>query len=168
MFAYISASPFVLEGVYGLSPAAFSGVFSLNAMGIIGSSQFSARLVTRTGARPLLVTGLLVGAAGGVGLVVVALTAAPLPLLLLTLFAAISSVGLIAPNATALALQEHGAQAGTASAVVGLGQFVTGAVAAPLTGLVGGAGAVPLAAVVAAFALGAAASVLLTRRAVTA
>ena len=66
-----------------------------------------------------------------------------------------ASVGFIGPNATALALQEHGAQAGTASALVGLGQFVTGALAAPLTGLVGGPGALPLAVVMAGFALAA-------------
>ena len=79
------------------------------------------------------------------------------------LFATMASIGFIAPNATALALQAHGEQAGTASALIGLGQFVTGALAAPLTGLVGGPGALPLAVVMAAFALAAFAASLLTR-----
>jgi DHA1 family bicyclomycin/chloramphenicol resistance-like MFS transporter len=167
MFAYISASPFVLEDVFGLSPAAFSGVFAANAAGLIASSQLSARLVVTTGPRPLLLAGLAAAATGGAGLLVAAVSAAPLPVLLATLFVSMASIGLIAPNATALALQEHGAQAGTASALVGLSQFVTGAIAAPLTGLVGlagGGGALPLAVVMAGFALAALAAGLLTRR----
>ena len=164
MFTYISASPFVLEDVYQLSPGAFSAVFASNAAGLIASSQLSARLVGTTGPRPLLLVGLSVAAAGGAGLVAVALTDGPLPLLLAALFVTMASIGFVAPNATALALQEHGAQAGTASALVGLGQFVTGAVAAPLTGLVGGSGAAPLALVMAGFAAGALAASLLTRR----
>ncbi len=163
MFAYISASPFVLENVYGLSPAAFSAVFASNAAGLISSSQLSARLVGRTGPRPLMLIGLGVAATGGLALVTVAVTGAPLPFLLASLFATMASVGFIGPNATALALQEHGAQAGTASALVGLGQFVTGALAAPLTGLVGGTGALPLAVVMAGFALAALSASLLTR-----
>ena len=131
MFAYISASPFVLENVYGLSPAAFSAVFASNAAGLISSSQLSARLVGRTGPRPLMLIGLGVAATGGLALVTVAVTGAPLPFLLASLFATMASVGFIGPNATALALQEHGAQAGTASALVGLGQFVTRARRAP-------------------------------------
>ena len=163
MFAYISASPFVLEEVEGLSPAAFSVVFAANAAGLIAASQLSARLVARTGPRPLLLAGLSMAAVAGAVLVVVALLDAPLPLLLAGLFATLASIGFVAPNATALALQEHGAQAGTASALIGLGQFVTGAVAAPLTGLVGAPGALPLAVVVAGFALAALAASALTR-----
>ncbi len=163
MFAYISASPFVLEDVEGLSPTAFSVVFAANAAGLIAASQLSARLVDRTGPRPLLLAGLSTAAVAGVALVVVALLDAPLPLLLAGLFATLASIGFIAPNATALALQEHGAQAGTASALIGLGQFVTGALAAPLTGLVGAPGALPLAVVVAGFALAALAASTLTR-----
>jgi len=163
MFAYISASPFVLEDVYGLSPAAFSLIFGANAAGLITAAQVSARIVGRTGPRPLLLAGLAVAALAGVALLVVAATGAPLPLLLVSLFAMLASLGFIGPNATALAMQEHGAQAGTASALIGLAQFVTGAVAAPLTGLVGGTGAMPLAVVVAAFAITAAAASMLTR-----
>jgi DHA1 family bicyclomycin/chloramphenicol resistance-like MFS transporter len=164
MFAYISASPFVLEGVYGLSPTMFSVIFSTNAAGLITAAQVSARIVGRTGPRRLLLLGLAVTAVAGVWLLVVAVTNGPLPLLLVGLFAMLASLGFIGPNATALALQEHGAQAGTASALIGLGQFVTGAVAAPLTGLVGGGGALPLAVVVAGFAVTSAAASGLTRR----
>jgi DHA1 family bicyclomycin/chloramphenicol resistance-like MFS transporter len=163
MFAYISASPFVLEDVEGLSPTAFSVVFAVNAAGLIAASQLSARLVDRTGPRRLLLAGLSTAAVAGAVLVVVALLDAPLPLLLAGLFAMLASIGFIAPNATALALQEHGAQAGTASALIGLAQFVIGALAAPLTGLVGAPGALPLAIVIAGFALAALAASTLTR-----
>src|SRR4051794_32664464 len=110
MFAYVSASPFVLEDVYGLSPATFSVIFATNAAGLISAAQLSARLVGRTGPRRLLLGGLAVTAVAGIWLLVVALTDAPLPLLLVGLFTMLASLGFIGPNATALALQEHGAQ----------------------------------------------------------
>ena len=49
MFAYIAGAPFVLEELYGLSPVAFSGVFALNAAGIVLTSQLGAHLVGRLG-----------------------------------------------------------------------------------------------------------------------
>ena len=163
LFAYISASPFVLQEVHGLSPAAFSAVFAANAAGFIAMSQLSGALVTRTGPRPLLLTGLALGLTAGVGLLAAVLTGAPLPLVLAALFLLLSSVGFVAPNATALALADHGRHAGTASALLGLLQFVLGAAAAPLTGLGGSGTAVPLAVVVATVTALAAASALLTR-----
>lgn len=44
MFAYIGASPFVLQEIYGLSPQAFSFCFAANGIGLVIASQTSARL----------------------------------------------------------------------------------------------------------------------------
>ena len=78
MFSYISGSPFVLQDVYGLSPQAFSGIFALNASGLIFLSQVSARVVHRTGPRRLLLQGLTASAVGGLGLVTAVLAGAGL------------------------------------------------------------------------------------------
>jgi DHA1 family bicyclomycin/chloramphenicol resistance-like MFS transporter len=53
------------------------------------------------------------------------------------LFLVVSSVGIVAPNATALALAGQGDAAGSASALLGLTQFAFGAVVPPLVSLGG-------------------------------
>ncbi|MDQ6695673.1 MAG: hypothetical protein M3014_14900 [Chloroflexota bacterium] len=59
-------------------------------------------------------------------------------------FLVIASVGFIAPNATALALEEHRATAGSASALLGVLQYVIGAAVAPLVGISGTGTALPM------------------------
>jgi DHA1 family bicyclomycin/chloramphenicol resistance-like MFS transporter len=49
------------------------------------------------------------------------------------------------PNATALAMEGYGANAGAAAALLGLAMFVLGAAAAPLVGLAGTATGIPMA-----------------------
>jgi MFS transporter, DHA1 family, multidrug resistance protein len=48
------------------------------------------------------------------------------------LFVAIGTVGIVLPNATALALVRHARSAGTASALLGTLQYLAGALAGPL------------------------------------
>ncbi len=157
LFTYISTSPFVLEGLYRVSPTAFSLVFATNAIGLVAASQLSARLVVRFGPARLLaaavageVTGaviLVAGALGGFGLLGV----------LVGLFIVVSSLGMANPNATALALSEQGQVAGSASALMGLAQAAVGAVAAPLAGLAGTATPLPMALIMLALTAAAAA-----------
>ena len=68
---------------------------------------------------------------------------------LLGLFLVVASVGLVFPNASALAMADHPDRAGSASALLGLCQFVFGAAAAPLVGVAGTGTAVPMAVVIA-------------------
>lgn len=126
MFAYISASPFVLQDLHHLSPQQFSLVFGANAVGIVACSQLSGRLVGRVRAGTLLHIGVVVQSCGTVGVLLV-VSHGPLWAILVGLFVSVSMIGLVLPNATALALAEHGRQAGTASAMLGTFQFVIGA-----------------------------------------
>ena len=54
MFAYIAASPFVLQNIIGLGTTSYSLVFATNALGLTATSVLSAKLVTRFG--PLRLT----------------------------------------------------------------------------------------------------------------
>jgi DHA1 family bicyclomycin/chloramphenicol resistance-like MFS transporter len=154
MFAYIAGSPFVLQDIYGLSPQEYSLVFATNALGIVAASQVSGWLVERAGTMRMLAAGLAACAAGGLALLVAILLDAGLVGVLPSLFVVVSSIGLVLPNATALALADHPRTAGSASALIGLVQFVIGAAAAPLVGLGGSATAVPMAIVIAALGVG--------------
>jgi len=149
MFAYISGSPYVLQDIHGLSPQGYSGVFAVNALGLVAAAQVSGRLVHQVGARALLAAGLTGSAAGGVGVLLAAATDAGLVPLLLALFVAVTSVGLVLPNAAALALQDHGEHAGSAAALLGCTQFLIGGALAPLAGAGGTRTAVPMGVVMA-------------------
>jgi MFS transporter, DHA1 family, multidrug resistance protein len=156
MFAYIAGAPFVLENIYHVSPQGFSLIFATNAVGVVLSSQISGRLVRRLGARRLLTIGLGVALAGGLLLPVVVVANLGLPGILPALFLVVASVGLISPNAVALALAAHTRDAGSASALLGVLQYIIGAAVAPLVGLWGTATALPMAAIMAALVTGAA------------
>ncbi|MGW3999826.1 multidrug effflux MFS transporter [Amycolatopsis sp. NPDC004772] len=152
MFAYISGSSFALQGVYGLSPQVYSVVFGANGVGIVLAGQLNGRLVGRVRERVLLLSGLLLGVFGGAFVLASVLLKAPLAVLLVSLFLLVSSIGLVMPNASSLALASHPRSAGAASALLGVLQFVVGAVATPLVGLGGPGTAVPMAATMAGFA----------------
>ncbi|MBE9374013.1 multidrug effflux MFS transporter [Saccharopolyspora sp. HNM0983] len=140
MFSYVSGSSFVLQDLHGMSPQTYSLVFGANAIGLVLAGQVNARLVGRfAGESTLLLCALSGATAAGAVLVATALLGLPLPFLLAALFVMISSLGFVMPNTTMLALAENREISGTASALLGVCQFVIGALAAPLVGL-GGAG----------------------------
>jgi DHA1 family bicyclomycin/chloramphenicol resistance-like MFS transporter len=155
MFAYISGSSFVLQNAYGLSPQTFSLVFGANALGIVALSQVNGALLRRFRIETLLRAGLLLSAAGGVGLLLSVLCGLGLAGVLISLFALVSSIGLIGPNSTVRAMDGHPERIGAASALVGLLQYGVGGFAAPLVGLGGSGTALPMALTAAAFCLGA-------------
>lgn len=156
MFAYISGSPFVLQDVYGLSPQWFSVAFGVNALGIVLLSQLNgAVLLERFSPRALLRVGLLIGLLAGLVAVLGVVANLGLPVVLPALFLLVSSVGVIMPNATTLAMSGHPKSAGSASAVLGAAQFVVGGAVAPLVGVAGAATAVPMVLLMAALPLAA-------------
>ena len=128
-FVYLSNSPFVLIEHYHLSPRLFSVCFSVNAASFFAMAQLNGRLATRFGLRPLVRSAVTVYAS--VMLVLLATFAAGvdrLDVLLGCLFVGFGCLGLVIPTTAVLALEDHGAMAGTASAIMGTVQFVTGAV----------------------------------------
>jgi MFS transporter, DHA1 family, multidrug resistance protein len=146
---YLAGSSFVLEDVFGVSPQLFSVVFAVNSAGLIGMSQLGGRIVARVGAARLLRRGLFGVAAGSTATLIVTVTHAGLVPLLISLFVILSSNGIVFPNATATALSEQEGRLGSASALLGMGQFGTGALLAPLVGIAGSHDALPMAVIIA-------------------
>jgi DHA1 family bicyclomycin/chloramphenicol resistance-like MFS transporter len=155
MFAYISGSPFVLQDSYRLSPQGYGLVFGGNALGLVIVSQVNRRLVDRYPTRRVLAVGLGASLAGGLLLLAAVLAGWGLPVLLAGLFLVVASIGVITPNARALAMAAYPDLAGTASALLGVLLFAIGGLVAPLIGVGGTATAVPMAVVIAALAAGA-------------
>jgi DHA1 family bicyclomycin/chloramphenicol resistance-like MFS transporter len=164
--SYISMSPFILQNIYGLSPQRFGLIFGLNALGLVVVAQIGGRLVGRVSPRILLASGVSSIALGGLSLLAVVLFDIGLVGVLPALFIVVASLGLIAPNATALALADTRA-AGSAAALLGVLQFTIGAAVAPLVGLAGTATAIPMALAIAAFGLATLATFLILCRPTT-
>lgn len=151
LFAYISASPFVIQEIYGASPQTFSLLFGLNSVGLVVVGQLNGKvLVGRVRLDKVMAVGLGIvvlaasalllmatGAFGEVGLAPVAAA----------LFVLMSAMGLALPNAQTLALLRTRNSAGSASALLGTSSFLIGAIASPLVGVAGEHTAVPMAVV---------------------
>jgi DHA1 family bicyclomycin/chloramphenicol resistance-like MFS transporter len=132
LFTYISLSSFVLQSAFGLSPSEFSAVFAINSVGIVIGGRVSGLLLRRFDSFALLGGGLGTMTAATAMLLLAAVSGWGLPGLLPPLFVAIGTVGVVLPNATALALRRHARSAGTASALLGSMQYLAGALAGPL------------------------------------
>ncbi|MFF4172586.1 multidrug effflux MFS transporter [Streptomyces sp. NPDC001744] len=151
LFSYISASPFVVQELYGASPQTFSLLFGLNSVGLVVVGQINGKLLVGRvsldkalgwglGTILLAATALLLmttGVFGKAGLVPVSAG----------LFVLMSAMGLAMPNTNAQALMRTPHAAGSASALLGTSSFLVGAVASPLVGIAGEHTAVPMAVV---------------------
>ena len=138
LFAYISGASFVLQGRYGLSQGTFALVFGAGAIALIGSTQFNVVLLRRFPPQQIMVWALF--AASVSGLVFVGLATAGiggLPGFVVPVWAILGAMGLVIPNAPAVALTRHPDAAGTAAALLGAAQFGLGAAVAPVVGVLG-------------------------------
>ena len=135
-FVYLAGSPFVLINHYGLTPVQYSLAFSFNAFAFIGASQFTAMLGRRFG-----LVRLVKAAASASGLTMSVLLVYylaggdQLAVLIALYFVASGFMGLVIPTTSVLALEKHGAIAGTASALLGTLQMLGGAAAMAIVSL---------------------------------
>ncbi|MFD1828372.1 multidrug effflux MFS transporter [Streptomyces desertarenae] len=151
LFAYVSASSFVVQEIYGASPQTFSLLFMVNSIGLVAAGQVNGKLlVGRVSLDRVIAVGLALillasvalllmtsGVLGPVGLVPVSAA----------LFVLMSAMALVLPNANSEGLMRASRAAGSASALLGASQFLIGALASPLVGVAGEDTAVPMAAV---------------------
>jgi len=137
MFAYIGASPFVLQEIYQLSPQQFSLCFAINGIGLIVAAQLASLFSRRYGEMAVLKCALGIAAIASILLVVACSVHAPLLILLVPLFFSVIIVSIVGTSAGSLAMQSHGDQAGSASALLGVSMFALGGISVPLTGIGG-------------------------------
>jgi len=149
-FAYLAASSFVYQDLYGASPVLFSLLFATNAIGMLTVSQLNHRLLGRFSPRQVLGTGLVIGSISGLAVLIVTLVGGlGIVALAIPLFILVASQGFIFPDSTALALSLHPEVAGSASAYFGTFRLGLGALATPLVGIGGAVSGLPMAIVIA-------------------
>jgi DHA1 family bicyclomycin/chloramphenicol resistance-like MFS transporter len=135
-FSYLGGSSPVFIRGFGLSPLQFALVFGLCSIGLIASTQINARLLPRFGLSRILRVVARIHLCATLTLAVVAFGGVHvLPLVFLPLFVAVSCMGYLNPNMVAGALTHQAHNAGSASALLGTGQFLLGAFGGLLVGL---------------------------------
>lgn len=132
LFGYISASPFIYQKLYGLSPMGFSACFAMNAvftaMGCAVSGKFrDGRKALQIAAVGIFGFSLAVSAA--------LLNHVPVYFLQPCFMGLTFMFGLIQPPAQSFALNAERRNAGTASAAMGAAAFLMGGIASPLVGM---------------------------------
>lgn len=138
LFAYIAGASFVLQGRFGLDQTAFALVFGAGAVALIGTTQLNVVLLKRFRPQQIMMWALV--AASVFGAVFIAVAAARIGGLygfVLPVWAILAAMGLVIPNAPAVALTRHPDAAGTAAALLGAVQFGGGAAIAPVVGVLG-------------------------------
>jgi MFS transporter, DHA1 family, multidrug resistance protein len=162
LIGYLAGSPFVLQGIYGVSPAHFGLLLALNGVSImVGATVSSFLLRTRT-PTALLIVGLAMTVFASVSLLTVAVSASlELVVFIAPVVMLMFSVSLVQANSLSLALTDHPSDtAGTAVALLGAGALLS-AFIAPLMGIDGANSAVPMAGIMTACALAAGFSLIL-------
>ena len=136
MFAYLGgSSPVFIQG-FGLSPSGFGLIFGLCSCGLIAGSQINARLLPRFGLFAMLRVISRISLAATFVLVVLSFSGVhSLWTIVAPIFLALSCQGFSNGNTAAGALQRHAAHAGSAAALMGVGQFALGATSGLFVGL---------------------------------
>ncbi|AKG05462.1 MULTISPECIES: Bcr/CflA family efflux MFS transporter [Salimicrobium] len=134
-FAYVSGTPFVYQGIYGVSPQVFSILFGINGLAIITGSFLIGRLGGIIHERKLLQTAVITAVAATFFLLIMTITKGPLPTLVISIFIYMTCMGMVLTSTFTLAMEKQGHRAGSASAVLGMLPLLFGAAASPLAGL---------------------------------
>lgn len=164
MFAYISGTPFIFQGIYGVSPQTYGLLFALNGVGLVIFTQVTGRLAGKIKEITILFIGLMIASIASVLLLYMIILKASLLFIVIPLFFAISSCGMTNTASFSLAMQKQGHRAGSASALLGLLPFLLGAISAPLVGIAGKDTALPLGIILVCTSFGALSSYLLLIR----
>lgn len=145
LLVYVAGSSLIFMEIYHVSPQVFGGIFALLSVGFIGGNQVNILLLKRYKSEELFRVALisqlifaiifLIGAIlGWWGLVST----------IVMFFLLLSTIGLIYPNGSALALAPFTTSVGTASALLGFLQIGVGGLASSSIGLFNSTDSVPI------------------------
>ena len=135
-FGYLAgSSPVFIQG-FGLTPLRYAMVFGANSFGLICCAQLNPHLLRRFGHSRVLRGVSRVHLAATAALTLIAFAGwHTLALVIAPVFVAISCMGMLNPNTIVGALARHQYQAGSASSVMGTGQYLLGAFSGLMVGL---------------------------------
>ena len=150
LFAYLSASPFLFQDVYGFTPQQYGLLFGINSLGIVAGVQTSSRLIRRV--PPQWILACSTAWMFLMSLLIVLFDQLGLGLwgVMVPLWFYILGTGFTFPCVQVLALASHGDKAGTAASLLGAATFMMAGLISPVVGWLGIETATPMGAVQAA------------------
>jgi DHA1 family bicyclomycin/chloramphenicol resistance-like MFS transporter len=135
-FSYLGGSSPVFIRGFHLTPLQFALVFGACSIGLIGSTQINARILPRFGPSNVLRVVSRIHLCSTLALALIAFSGIHVfSLVFLPMFVAVSCMGYLNPNVVVGALTNQAHNAGSASALMGMGQFLLGALGGLLVGL---------------------------------
>jgi DHA1 family bicyclomycin/chloramphenicol resistance-like MFS transporter len=136
LFIYVAGSPMIFMEMYHISPQAYGGIFALLSVGFIGGSQLNIFLVRKYSSNRIFKTALITQfTANVVFLILAGVGVLELYSTIGMFFIVLTCIGLINPNASALALAPFSRNVGSASALLGCTQIGVAALASSGVGL---------------------------------
>ncbi|WP_059748112.1 multidrug effflux MFS transporter [Staphylococcus haemolyticus] len=137
LFSYISASPFLVQKIYGVSPLHFSWMFAGVGITLIIASQIAGKLVDYFHPQVLLRAFTIIQI---IGVVIVSLTLIShwhFALLVIGFIVLVAPVTGVATLGFSIAMEERTTGSGSASSLLGLLQSLLGGLVTPLVNLKG-------------------------------
>ncbi|AVH45919.1 MULTISPECIES: multidrug effflux MFS transporter [Staphylococcus] len=137
LFSYISASPFLVQKIYGVSPLHFSWMFAGVGITLIIASQIAGKLVDYFHPQVLLRAFTIIQI---IGVVIVSLTLINhwhFALLVIGFIVLVAPVTGVATLGFSIAMEERTTGSGSASSLLGLLQSLLGGLVTPLVNLKG-------------------------------
>ncbi len=145
LFAFISASSFVMQGVYGLDEIMFGIAFAICSVFFVLGTLIGTRIVSRRGFDDTIGVGTALLAIGGVGQWLGAsLLPGQIVALVIPEMIYFTGIGLVLPQAMAAAMAPFPERAGAASSLAGFVQMVFASAAGAGVGAFVGGSAMPL------------------------
>ena len=144
-FSYLSGSPFVYMSLFGFTATQFGWMYGINAIGLVAASQINRRWLQVMNSHEILL--IVVGAQFCAAMTMVAGSFAGLlnsSGIIALVFCCICGYGLVNPNAMALTMEPFTKNAGSAAAMMGCMQMVSGAIASGLVSYLHNGTAMPM------------------------
>lgn len=132
LFAYVSSAPFIIQTHFGFSKIDFGLIMGANSIFVVGGSLVALRFKTLKKAAMVGAITLMVFTVTEAAMLWTARSFIGYELLMLPI---LFSLGLIFTSSNTLAMNEGRNHAGDASAVVGIGGYIFGAIVSPLVGM---------------------------------
>ena len=155
LFAFLCGSSYVLQEIYGFSPAQFGLLFGTCSMSFVLGAYLGGRMVARRGLDGMIRLGVLYLLIGGIGQVlgVLAFPKATIALVIPEMIY-FMGIGFLLPNTQAAAMQPFPERAGAASSLIGFAQMMSAALVSWIMAAQLGQTALPMALVMALAGLG--------------
>jgi DHA1 family bicyclomycin/chloramphenicol resistance-like MFS transporter len=132
LWAYLVVAPFVLSNQYGLTPAEFGLILTVNSFGAYLGVQFSSKIAQRIPAQWILVGVHIASVTLGIALFVISAGQPPLWLLVGLIWLFVFAFGMTVTPIGALSLAPHGEEAGTAASLMAVLNSLAITAAGPL------------------------------------